>query len=97
MKVGMFCPQNPLAGQFANGGYRRTFEAMGHEVIDCALPGNVVQNVEQVKEKAPSLAALAEADVIVSFYHEYTQPWIQAIYGWEAWEKLVPKGSGAVR
>ena len=91
MKVVAYFIRNTLAGWFANGGYQRALERMGHDVTVCAFPRNAVHDVDAVRENAPSLATLADCDVILSLYHEYTQPWLEAVYGFEAWQKLAPK------
>jgi hypothetical protein len=88
MKVALFTPHNFLASNYALFSYRETLERMGHTVLDCAFPGNLVQDVENVRKKMPSIGELNQCDVVLSTFHEYVQPWIAQVYGFEAWSKL---------
>lgn len=87
-KIAIFYPHNFLAGWRNLGGFRETLIRMGHEVLDCALPGNAVTAIDQVRPKMPTIAQLNGCEVVISFQHEYTQPWLAALYGYEAWSKL---------
>lgn len=89
MKVAIFYPMNVFASWYAIGGYSRAFEKLGHCGIDCPLPGNQPVNVEIVRTLLPTIEELATCDAVVSFFHEYTQPWLAALYGEEAWKKLM--------
>lgn len=91
MKVALFHPHNTLGGWVAVGGYRAALERMGHEVLDAVLPGNTVANVDVVRSTLPTIVALAGCDVIISAFHEYTAPWLEALYGFEAWKPLINK------
>jgi len=44
-----------------------------------------------MKGKIPTIGQLNECDVIVSAYHEYTQPWLRAAYRQEQWKRLKPQ------
>lgn len=91
MKIAIFYPNNMLAGWYSQGGYQQNLERMGHEVIDVAFPGNTPQLIEQLKERGlvPELEKLLACDMVLSLYHEYTLPWLSAIYGFENWRKLM--------
>jgi hypothetical protein len=89
MKVAIFYPMNVFASWYALGGYARAIEKLGHVVVDCPLPGNVPANVEIMQAILPKLEELETCDVIISAFHEYTQPWLAALYGWEGWVKLM--------
>src|SRR6266436_5232350 len=61
---------------------------MGHEVLDCSFPGNLVQDVDNVRKRMPTIDELNQYDVVLSCYHEYIQSWLAAVYGFENWSKL---------
>jgi len=86
MKVALFYPKNVLASWYTLGGYRLALERLGHEVVDCPLPGNQVANVDHVRARMPTLEKLGEQDVVISAFHEYVQPWLEALYG-QDWNK----------
>jgi len=88
LRVALFYPVNLGAGWYACGGYRAALARMGHDVIDCPLPGNQVRWVEQVRRALPTIEKLNSCDVVLSTYHEYVQPWLKEIYGWDAWARL---------
>ncbi len=74
MKIAIFYPRNFLACSYALGGYYNTLTRMGHEVRDCFFPGNTVQVTAEILAKMPTMEQLLESDLVISFYHEYTQP-----------------------
>jgi hypothetical protein len=88
MKLALFYPKNLLAGWYSMGGYVAALKRMGHEVLDCWLPGNTPNAVEQMKRERPSVDELNSCDLIMSMYHEYLTGWYEAIYGFEGWSKL---------
>lgn len=88
MKIVLYYPFNMYAGWYTIGGYQNALKRLGHDVLVCALPGNNVQNVDAVRLDAPTLKQLNEADVVLSTYHEYVQPWLKAIYGFERWSSI---------
>jgi len=90
MKIALFYPRNALAGWYAIGGYVSTLERMGHEVMDCPLPGNQVHAVEQVKQLLPTVTRINECDCALVMYTEYVQPWLKAVYGPQVWQLKVP-------
>ena len=81
MKIAIFYPKNVLASWYTLGGYRQALEAMGHNVVDCQLPGNEPHSIEQIRAMLPNIQELNVCDVVISFFHEYTQRWLEAIYG----------------
>lgn len=87
MRIALFYPHNMMACHYATGGYRAALESMGHEVFDCPFPGNMVNPA--VLASVPSIEDLQGCDVILSTYHEYTQPWLQAIYTYPEWVMLM--------
>jgi hypothetical protein len=89
MKVAIFYPMNLFASWYALGGYSLALETLEHHVLDCPFPGNNITNVEVVRMLMPKVEDLSSCDVIVSAFHEYTQPWLEAVYGWETWAKLM--------
>ena len=91
MKIAIFYPRQTFAGWYALGGYQQTLTRMGHEVIDCPLPGNQPHNIEEIRAKLPTIADLDSCHAVISFYHEYTQPWLRAIYTREDWSIIVDK------
>lgn len=88
MKIALFYPHNLYAGWYAQGGYVNTLKRMGHEVINAWVPGNQPQLIEQLREKLPTIEQLNTCDVILSMYHEYMTPWLEALYGFENWQRL---------
>jgi hypothetical protein len=88
LKIALFSVSNFFAGSYSLGGYRDALTKMGHEVTNVSLPGNEVHNVEAIREASPTVEELDQHEVVLSMYHEYTQPWLDAIYGLEAWSKL---------
>lgn len=84
MRVAIFYPKNLYASWFSLGGYARALERLGHEVLDVPLPGNVPMPGVRV----PTIEDLNSCDVVVSAFHEYIQPWLEFLYGREAWEKV---------
>jgi len=91
MKIAIFYPKNLYASWYALGGYRTTLERLGYDVTDCPFPGNQVANTEELKKVYPSLEKLAEHDLIISFFHEYSQPWLSRLYDLEGWQRLMEK------
>lgn len=89
MKVCIFYPKNFYASWYALGGYAETLARMGHDVTDCPFPGNQVQNVEETRARLPGAADLASHDLVISFFHEYTQPWLKNVYGEEMWKRIM--------
>ncbi len=87
MKLAIFYPRNTYAGWYSLGGYGQTLARMGHHVIDCWLPGNQPHDLESQRLRLPALQTLDGCDAVLSLYHEYTQPWLKAVYG-EDWLKL---------
>jgi len=77
-----------MACWYAIGGYHETLTRMGYDVLNCPFPGNAVQNVDYVRLHMPSVEGLNKCDMVCSMYHEYTQPWLAAVYGWENWSKI---------
>jgi glycosyltransferase involved in cell wall biosynthesis len=64
---------------------------MGHEVIECSLPGNQPHDIVPLRAKLPTIAQLAACDAVISFYHEYTQAWLAALYGLESWSAITDR------
>ena len=91
MRLAIFYPRNYLAGYFSLGGYASAVARMGHEVIDCPLPGNVPHAIDEIRAKLPTIEQLDGCDAVVSFYHEYTQLWLREIYGLAAWSVIKHK------
>ena len=91
MKIALFYPMNVMASWYALGGYSAALERLGHTVLDCPFPGNQVAGVELLRQVMPSMDDLAGCDVVLSMFHEYTQPWLAALYGEEAWLALMEK------
>jgi Glycosyl transferases group 1 len=89
MKLAIFYIRQSLAGWYTLGGYVKALKKMGHTVLDCALPANQIRGVSQLRSLLPDIEQLATCDAVVSFYHEYAQPWLKAIYGIEPWQKLI--------
>lgn len=88
MKIALFYPKNMFASWYALGGYRSTLTRMGHDVLDCPLPGNEVSNVEQVRETLPTIDVLNSCDCVFLTFAEYVVPWLSAVYGLDNWSKL---------
>lgn len=88
MKIALFYPVNMYAGWYACGGYLSALGRMRHEVVNCGLPGNQVKWVDELRKSLPTIEQLNTCDVVLSAYHEYVQPWLKQIYGFEAWSKL---------
>lgn len=80
-----------MASWLSLGGYRATLEQMGHEVIDCSLPGNhpgvKLPQIGILRQRMPTINQLNECDAIISFFHEYTQLWLEDLYETEWHEK----------
>lgn len=91
MKIALFFPCNMYASWYTLGGYARTLTAMGHEVVDCPFPGNLVHNVEQVRAQLPGVETLLGCDCVLATFLEYIVPWLDAIYGYPAWQKVMNK------
>lgn len=62
---------------------------MEHSVLDCAFPQNAVQNVDAIRLQMPTIGQLSQLDAVLVGYHEYVQPWLAAVYGYEEWKKLM--------
>jgi hypothetical protein len=88
LKVALFYPHNYLASHYALFSYRETLERMGHQVLDCPLPGNQIHDLENVKKRMPPTDVLNQCDVILAGFFEYVQPWLAQVYGFENWSKL---------
>lgn len=88
MKIALFYPKNYLASHYALFSYRETLERMGHQVLDCPFPGNQIHDLENVKKRMPPIEVLNQCDVVLSTFHEYVQPWLLMVYGFENWSKL---------
>jgi hypothetical protein len=91
MRVALFTINNFLAGTAATFGYRETLERMGHEVLPARLPGNQVQVTPELLAECPTIEQLMECDLVLSTHHEYVQPWLEAMYPFAAWDKLMSK------
>lgn len=91
MKLATFFPRNTFAGWASLGGYTQSLRRMGHEVIECSLPGNQPHDIIPLRAKLPTIEQLAACDAVISFYHEYTQAWLAALYGLEAWSAITDK------
>ncbi len=78
-----------LASWLALGGYTAALERLGHLVLDCPFPGNQVMGVELLRQFMPTVEDLESCDAILSMFHEYTQPWLEAIYGLENWQRVM--------
>jgi hypothetical protein len=97
MKIALFQPHNMLACHYSLFGYRETLMRMGHEVIECAFPGNQpFTRPQQFAEaqaagslRVPMMSELLTADLILSAYHEYTQPWLEPLYGHDKWKHIM--------
>jgi hypothetical protein len=87
MRIALFYPKNLYASWYALGGYKLALERLGHEVVDLPFPGNEVGNIEVFRAIFPTIKTLNGCDVILSMFHEYVQPWLEAIYGAE-WKEL---------
>lgn len=90
-RIALFYIHNPLACWYAIGGYVETLKRMGHEVLDCPMPGNQVVNVAATAAKMPKIEELMECDVVISAYHEYVQPWLSHLYSRPEWVALMNK------
>lgn len=88
MKIALFLVRNMRACHYSLFGYRETLTRMGHEVLECPFPGNQVSDVEAVRRHMPSIEDLNRCDLVFVTYMEYTQPWLQEIYGLDAWKKI---------
>ncbi len=97
MKVAVFYPKNFFASWYALGGYVSALRDLGHEVIDCPVPGNLVRDVAVFRRVLPSLELLLTCDVVLSTFHEYLHPWLEAVYGFEAWQQLLAAGKVIAR
>lgn len=91
MKIALFYPRNVFASWLALGGYVNTLRTMGHEVTDCPFPGNLVQNLDQIRAQMPTADDLLGHDCILATFMEYIQPWLEALYGNETWAKIRAK------
>lgn len=89
MKIALFYPNNLYAGWYAQGGYRRALERLGHEVVDAGVPGNLPHHVEELRPQLPAVADLVKCDLVLSAYHEYMTPWYAALYGADGWRELL--------
>jgi hypothetical protein len=87
MRIALFYPKNLYASWYALGGYKLALERLGHEVVDLPFPGNEVANIEVFRAIFPTIETLNGCDVILSMFHEYVQPWLEAIYG-ATWKTL---------
>lgn len=90
MRIAIFYPKNIYAGWYAQGGYVNALKAMGHEVLDCFVPGNQPNDVDNVRKRLPTLEELDKVDLIISSYHEYMTPWYYGLYDLERWKQLAP-------
>lgn len=88
MKIAAFYIKNIFAGWYGQGAYVNALKRMGHKVMDCPLPGNQVHDVDQIKNTVPAIGELSKCDAVLSLMHEYTQPWLVAIYGLDDWKRL---------
>src|SRR5256885_9845056 len=88
MKICLFVVRNLLACHYSLFGYRETLKRMGHEVTECAFPGNQVQNVDNIRANMPTIEELKTFDVILVTYQEYVQPWLAQIYVFTDWSAL---------
>lgn len=66
---------------------------MGHEVIHCHFPGNVMGRTQipelySIRANAPTIEQMNSCHAVISFYHEYTQQWLDLVYGFQEWSKL---------
>jgi hypothetical protein len=89
MRIALFYPKNFYASWYALGGYREALSRMGHDVLDCPFPGNQIQQIEPLRKVMPSVDGLLSCDCVLSMYHEYSQPWLEALYGLEAWQRVM--------
>lgn len=62
---------------------------MGHTVEEHAFPDNLPRDIEAWRTKMPTIGALNNSDVVLVTYAEYVQPWLNEIYGAEAWSRLM--------
>lgn len=88
MRVAIFYPYNTFASWYTLGGYRSVLQRMGHDVVDCVLPGNQPQNISAVRKKLPTIEQLSECDVVLVAFAEYIRPWLTQVYGIERWKKI---------
>jgi hypothetical protein len=91
VKIALFQPKSLFASWFSVGGYVSALTRMGHQVTEFAFPGNHVSNeaLAQVRPEMPTIGQLNEQfDVVLSAYHEYTQPWLSALFRHEQWKRL---------
>lgn len=89
MKIALYYPRNLFASWFSLGGYARTLRTMGHEVIDCPFPGNIPNDIENVRARMPTIPELLTCDCVLSTFHEYIVPWLGAVYGPDEWRRLM--------
>jgi hypothetical protein len=89
MKIAVTYPKNIYACWYALGGYREALTRMGHQVLDLPVPGNIVQDIERLRTVFPSVQELSGQDLILSCYHEYMQPWLHELYGFEKWQEVM--------
>lgn len=87
-KIAIFYPFNVFASHYALGGYVDCLRRMGHTVLDCRLPGNQIQDMVRVCKSLPEIDELNTCDVVISSFHEYVVPWLNAVYGFERWTTL---------
>ena len=88
MKIALYYPHNWLASWYTLGGYANTLRDMGHEVIDCPFPGNLVHDVDNVRSRMPTIDQLNSVDCILLMFMEYIQPWLASVYGLELWKHV---------
>jgi hypothetical protein len=91
MKICLFYPHNLFASWYALGGYVKSLKRLGHEIVDCPFPGNRVDDATatQLKSVFPTIDKInAGCDCVLSAYHEYSQPWLEAVYGEDDWKRL---------
>lgn len=87
-RIAIFTIKNVYAGWYSAGAYAEALRRMGHKVLECPLPGNQVQNLDEVKNTVPAISELNRCDLVMSLMHEYVQPWLAAIYGLNEWKRL---------
>jgi Glycosyl transferases group 1 len=88
MKLAVFYIRQTFAGWPSLGGYTQAFKRLGHKILDLPLPGNQVRNAELLRGYLPPIDKLNECEAVICFSYEYVQPWLEAVYGFDEWEKV---------